>query len=182
MNLTIGLTLVADAILIATMVVFMFQARYMARSTRASVYQAIADQMMSIDRLFIDHPELRPYFYGKKAAPSRGLNHERVAAATELFVDFMDNVVVQTPHIPEYLSGTWTRYFRDVAASSPSIREFWRTKREWYGISLQRVLDPACLIEEHEVTQRTSPASQTLAEMPMLSPSAPQASAPQTAP
>jgi hypothetical protein len=150
MNLAIGLALAGDVILAATMAVFVLQVRHMARSTRASVYQTVADQMMSIDRLFVERPELRPYFYGNEPPPSEGLDRERVTAATELFVDFMDNVATQAPHMPEYLSGPWAKYFREVASTSPSIRSFWRANRDWYDDSLQRILDPACQIGEQE--------------------------------
>jgi hypothetical protein len=148
MNVTLAVTVSGDAILAATMVVFLLQARYMTRSTRSTVYQTVADQMMSIDRLFVEHPELRQYFYGNGLPPAEVLDRERVAAATELLVDFMDNVTKQARQIPEYLSGTWEKYFRTIASTSPSLRAFWSEHRDWYDAALQRVLDPACLIDE----------------------------------
>lgn len=151
MNLTVDVTLAGDVILAATMVVFMLQARYMMRSTRSSVYQTVADQMMSIDRLFVERPELRPHFYRNEPLPMHGPNRERVVAATELFVDFMDNVATQAPHMPEYLSGPWALYFREIASTSPAVRAFWREHRDWYDNSLQRILDSACLIDEEEL-------------------------------
>ncbi len=157
MNAADGVTLGGDLILAVTLVVFFFQARYMARSTRSSVYQTVADQMMSIDRLFVERPELRPYFYGNEPPPPDGLERERVTAATELFVDFMDNVATQAPHMPEYLSGPWVMYFRTIAATSPSIRAFWRAHRDWYDEGLQRILDSACLIDE-PVVQTPAPS------------------------
>lgn len=151
MNATVGLTLAGDVILAATMVVFILQIRWMARSTRSGVYQTVVDQMMSIDRLFVDRPELRPYFYGNEPPPCEVLDRERVTAATELFIDFMDNVTTQAPHMPEYLSGPYALYFRTIAATSPSIREFWRAHRDWYDYSLQRILDSTCMIDEQIV-------------------------------
>jgi hypothetical protein len=150
MDTTGWVTFAGDLILTATLVVFMIQARSMTRSTRSSVYQTVADQMMSIDRLFVERPELRPYFYGSKPPPEDGVERERVAAATELFIDFMDNVATQAPHMPEYLSGPWKKYFHEIASKSPSIRAFWRDNHGWYDDSMQRILNPVCLIDEQE--------------------------------
>lgn len=148
MNITDGVTLAGDMILAVTFVVFVVQAQSMTRSTRASVYQTVAEQMMSIDRLFVEHPELRPYFYGSKPSPSEELDRERVAATCELFLDFMDNVVGQTRHIPEYLTGPWQEYFQSIASTSPSLREFWRTNRDWYDDNMRRLLDSTCLVDD----------------------------------
>jgi hypothetical protein len=151
MNLAAGITLAGDVILAVTLLVFITQARSMTRSTRASVYQTVAQQMMSIDQLFVERPELRPYFYGNKPPPTEEIERERVAAFAELFVDFMDNLVGQTPHIPEHLGESWRAYFRAVASTSPAIREFWRAHRDWYEEHMWQVLDSACLIEEQVV-------------------------------
>jgi hypothetical protein len=145
MDVTDAVTLAGDVILTATLVVFMFQARAMTKTNQSSVYQTVADQMMSIDRLFIDRPDLRPYFYGGKPAPAGGDERERVIATSELIVDFMDNVMMQEPNIPDYLTSAWQTYFRSIAADSPSIREFWRENRRWYDARMAGLLDEACL-------------------------------------
>lgn len=143
-------SIASDLILAATMAVFLRQSRHMSRGTSASVYQTIADQMMSIDRLFVDHPELRQYFYDGVLPPREGLEAARVRAATELMVDFMDNVVSQSRHLPEYLCGPWRDYFRDLASTSPGLRQFWREHRDWYDEHMQKILDGVCLQEDAE--------------------------------
>ena len=73
MNATVGLTLAGDVILAATMVVFMLQIRWMARSTRSGVYQTVADQMMSIDRLFVGPPRIAPVLLRERTTTLRSI-------------------------------------------------------------------------------------------------------------
>lgn len=144
MDLVAVASLASDLILALTMIVFLVQSRHMARATRASVYQTVAEQMMSVDRLFIDHPELRPYLYDGQELPADPRERSRITATAELLVDFLDNIASQSRHIPDYLCGPWYVYFQDLARSSPAMRQFWLDRRSWYGDDMRRLLDDVC--------------------------------------
>lgn len=68
-----------------------------ARAARASVYQNIPTQMIEIVRFFVDHPELRPYFYDNKEILEDHPDFNRVMAVAEMLVDFMDGVLTLAP-------------------------------------------------------------------------------------
>lgn len=150
MDVTTVVATAGDAILLFTMIVFAYQAQQMANqsrasvtATRASVYQAIASQMQDIDRLFITHPELRPYVYENKPVPTVEPMRTQVLALAELFVDFFDNFMAQSGQIPGDLYEPWCRYARSIMQSSPAVCAFWNENREWYSKLLQDLLDPA---------------------------------------
>jgi hypothetical protein len=135
----------ADLILLLTLLALIWQVRQGARATGADVYQAIADQMLAVDRLFFDHIDLRDFFFANQPLPSAGPTRERIFAAAELFVDLMDEVIAQERHLPRAMAHSWANYFVSVARTSPAIQQFWRAKRDWYDSHMASLLDPVCL-------------------------------------
>jgi hypothetical protein len=99
--------------------------------------------MLVINRLFIDRPLLRPYFYGKQELTDESPEErERVEATAELFINFIDNVLTQMPLLPSNLADPWRTYFVSVTTSSPVLCEFWERRREWYSEEMRALLDP----------------------------------------
>ena len=147
--------LVSDVILLATMMVFIAQTRETTKqsaasalATRSGVYQSITDTMIDIDRLFVERPELRGHFYDEELLPDVPLERARVLAAAELLLDFMDNVITQAPHMPEYLNGPWRTYMTSLMESSSVLRDFWEENRPWYSTDMQSILDPLCPVRD----------------------------------
>ena len=66
-------------------------------ATLAVAYQNMAAQMADVARFFVDNSDLRPYFFGNKALPASRDEHNRVLAVAEMYVNFMDNVLTQSP-------------------------------------------------------------------------------------
>ena len=158
MNTAAAVTLGGDIVLALTVGVLIWQTHVAGRATRAGVYQTISDQMLAIDRLFVDAPDLRAYFFANQPLPAKGLERERTLAAAELFIDFMDDVIAQQRHLPRYMSDSWSGYFRSVASTSPAIQEFWGGKRAWYDAHMQALLDPICALGK---VDQTDPAGMT---------------------
>jgi hypothetical protein len=73
LDAALAVALLGNLVLIVSVILLGLQVREMAkqsshgaRATLASVYQAMNDNMLQINRLFIDRPFLRPYFYGEQ--------------------------------------------------------------------------------------------------------------------
>ena len=49
-----------------------------------------------------------------------------------MFVDFISSSVNTNALFDEKQRTVWTTYFREIAGSSPAMREFWRKNRHWY--------------------------------------------------
>lgn len=128
------------------------QTRLAARASQAAAYHNIVTAMSDIERLFFENPELRPYFYDDKELDHKGKDADRVCILAEMFVDFMDNAMVQSNLLESYEWTGWEDYFRDIYKSSPAIRSYWREHRQWYSDLLGGVLDPlrAAYILEQE--------------------------------
>jgi len=122
------------------------QSRHGVQATLASVYQAMNNEMMQINRLFVDRPSLRPYFYeDRELAEESPEERDRIDATAELFVNFIDNVLTQMPLLPGHLAQPWRTYFASVTTTSPVLREFWKRHREWYSEEMTVFLDPLML-------------------------------------
>jgi hypothetical protein len=143
LNAALAVALFGNFVLIGSVVLLGLQVRHGARATLASVYQAMNDNMLQINRLFVDRPLLRPYFYGEQELTDESPEErERVEATAELFTNFIDNVLTQMPLLPSNLAEPWRIYFGSVTTSSPVLREFWKRRREWYSEEMRALLDP----------------------------------------
>jgi hypothetical protein len=150
LSAALAVALFGNVVFIVSVILLGLQLREMAkqsshgvRATLASVYQAMNDNMLQINRLFIDRPLLRPYFYGEQELTDESPEErERVEATAELFTNFIDNVLTQLPLLPSNLAEPWRTYFTSVTTSSPVLREFWERRREWYSEEMRALLDP----------------------------------------
>ena len=106
-------------------------------ATLSVAYQNMAAQMADMARFFVDNPDLRPYFFGNKEPPASLDDHDRVVAVAEMYVNFMDNVLTQSPVLKRAgIAADWEAYFLDVYRTSPVIREFWSEHGSaWYAHS-----------------------------------------------
>ena len=156
MDAALAVALFGNFVLIVSVVLVGLQVREMTkqsshgvRATLASVYQAMNDNMLQINRLFIDRPVLRRYFYGEQGLTDESPEErERVEATAELFTNFIDNVLTQLPLLPSNLAEPWRTYFSSVTTSSPVLREFWKRRRDWYSEEMRALLDPLIVRSE----------------------------------
>jgi len=109
------------------------QTKLSVQATRSSVYQSVSSTMIEIDRFFVEHPHLRPYFYHGKELALDDPHHNEVGAAAEMMMDFVDSVFMLAPNMPDYpWEKTWYRYFRDQFESSPVLLQYLKDRASWY--------------------------------------------------
>lgn len=109
------------------------QTKEMSRSLKGSTFTALAEQMLSTDALFIEHPELRPYFYAGVDIQESDPNYHQVGAVSELLLDFFGVVLLQSDQFPQAWSKNWwPNYIRDMFATSPALRAYLDNAQEWY--------------------------------------------------
>jgi hypothetical protein len=150
LDVALAVALFGNFVLIVSVILLGLQVREMTkqsshgvRATLASVYQAMNDDMLQINRLFVDRPSLRPYFYGEQELNDESSEErERVEATAEPFINFIDNVLTQMPLLPSNLAQPWRTYFASVTTSSPVLCEFWKRHREWYSEEMRALMDP----------------------------------------
>lgn len=115
------------------------QARISNRGVEAQTWQEITQQGNDISRIFVDHPNLRPYFYDSVPIDRHDPNFHAVMSICELYLDYIDSMqddyVFALPGMG--INGEnrvlWDQYFKDMFASSPALRTYAIDKQNWYA-------------------------------------------------
>lgn len=150
-------TVVAASASVVSLVFVGFQLRSLARQTleqarqaaattaaiQTSTYVEIAKVQLDQNRFFAEHPDSRGYLYG--AVKGRGSQEKlhRAEAVAEMFVDFVDLVVMCRGYLPHNMDDLWEEYVVDVMRRSDHVCDFWRKNRHWFDPQVQRFLDRA---------------------------------------
>jgi hypothetical protein len=121
------------------------QLNLVAMTNKSMLYQDLTKEMQRITSIFLERPRLRRYFYDNIDVPTECVEREEVRVVSEMFVDFISSSVNTNALFDEKQRTVWTTYFREIAGSSPAMREFWCKNRHWYEPSVQAVLDPVAL-------------------------------------
>lgn len=103
---------------------------------QGQTYQNVSQIMLDIDHLFIDRPELRPYFYGNKSVEGNDIDKERITSVAETIMDSFDSIYHQRETMPPQTYLAWLGYMRDIYGSSPALRDLLSRHRDWYGPDL----------------------------------------------
>lgn len=112
------------------------QTKLMSESLRNSAFYADANYMFAADDIFIDHPELRPYFYSGKDIRKDDLTYDKVIAVAEFLLDFFGCILLKIQHYPQdpqiWPCNWWEEYIIDSFANSPILCEYLESVKTWY--------------------------------------------------
>jgi hypothetical protein len=122
-------TIVGLAGVIASVILLAWQTRAVAQQTKisnaiasASVISNSTSGLREVLSLFIEYPELRPYFYGSRRPPAHGHKRTRIITAAEMLADILEeglavNNLVRTVRF----SQEWPLYCADLLTTSPGL-------------------------------------------------------------
>jgi hypothetical protein len=127
---------------------------------KANIYGSTAIQMFTVDQVFINEPELRPYFYSNKDIINNDPLYDKVVAVAELLLDFFDSILLQQQHFPQiWPPHEWEAYIRDSFANSPVLCRYLKSVKHWYTDRLVK------LMEEGEARRRQRTIDQEKKEL-----------------
>ena len=125
-------------ILIWSVILLKRQTALSARATEANVYSNINARMIEIDLFFFNNPKLRPFFYDGVDITEENPDFGRAFSIAEMFVDFMDQVMVLRRNMPDFpWDVTWVKYFIELFMSSPVLRKYWQKHWSWYSAQIR---------------------------------------------
>ena len=136
----------------AISLVFIFiQTMQATANMKASMYATMTIQTLEMDKILLEHPQLRPYFY-EKWDPSGLTDYEtrnKVTIIAEYQLDYFDLVMTQLDYIPtdqdsEEDKETWKKYFADSFANSPALCKRITDKPGWYMTKLVKIAEDNC--------------------------------------
>jgi hypothetical protein len=113
------------------------------RSVQRDTYQKAYQTVFDLDRLFLDHPELKPYFYSGQTldAKTDPVLRARVESTAEWISDFFDNLFYNVKLGPNEDWSAWESYIEETFRRSPALRDYVQAHRGWYSDELGEALD-----------------------------------------
>jgi len=120
--------------------IFAQQTEYVARSLTASRTQSLNEQSHEMSRIFVQYPELRPYFYYGQPIDKSNPDFHRAEAVAELLLDIlyaMSHEAAQAPQgeqtVMEKEASLWYDFVEDSFAQSPILVQTLNRRKDWYG-------------------------------------------------
>lgn len=101
-------------------------------------WQMITQQMTEIDKIFVEHPDLYPYFYQKKQIDINDPLYPKVVSMADMLLDYMDGF---EDDFVRKLAGmedngkywkAWEKYFQDQFNLSPVLCNRYKEVKSWY--------------------------------------------------
>lgn len=111
-------------------------------SMRSNAYQSYATQMFTVDTIFLRYPKLRRYFHSQVEIDRKDPDYDRTIAIAELFLDYIDTVLVQEKQLPELWPKTkWDPYFKEMFINSPILQTHLDEHKDWYTEELIELME-----------------------------------------
>ena len=102
-------------------------------SIEGATYQNIYEQMLNIDRFFIENPELKPYFYSNRSITTEDkIKRDKLFSIAEMLIDFFDNVYYQQNLMETDKFEAFWKYLTTICENSPVLRDHVIDRAEWY--------------------------------------------------
>lgn len=95
----------------------------------------IYELSLSVLNMFVEHPELRPYFYDNKPVPDLESEKNQVLAAAEVVADHLENIVLSRKSLGEETYAVWVKYMAGIYRKSPVLQGFLHPDSEGYRYS-----------------------------------------------
>ena len=118
--------------------IFARQTEYVARSLMESQSESMNNQSHEISRIFVEYPELRPYFYYGQPIDETHPDFHRAEAVAELILDILWAMSNEAQRIQGELmshdgEALWREFVEDAFAQSPILVQTLMKRENWYG-------------------------------------------------
>jgi hypothetical protein len=113
------------------------QTKYVADSLKSSAYENLENRIFAVNEVFINSPELRPYFKSGKDINEKDPAYNKVMAIADMLLDFLDSLIMNTQRFPQMYSYEWWNTFAiDSFANSPVLCKYLESNKDWYNSEL----------------------------------------------
>jgi hypothetical protein len=126
------------------------QTRIFNRQLMEGLSQSLTSHALEISRIFLQHPELRPYFFDGQVIEESHPDYLRAEAVAEVMLDIFWTMGNQARRVgtvggKEFTDtearDQWAMYMGDVFASSPILCSFLTKRKVWYGAEMARAME-----------------------------------------
>lgn len=127
---------VAVAALLISAASALYAYRQGRRTLKVTTYHGATDLTLQLDQVFIEHPELRPFFYEGQPPLDSGSGDDnlryRVLAAAEYALDIFECIWDHRDTYDEADKESWRTWISDMLGASPVCSDLFLENRDWY--------------------------------------------------
>jgi hypothetical protein len=119
--------------------IIMLQTGYSWQSVESNVFGIVTNQTLAEDQLFVNAPELRPYFYHGKLPTAHDPNTQKVKAAAEYLLDYFDSQATQLKKYPNLWRSEKDAWEANIIAQfawSPILCWYLEVNKIWWSDEL----------------------------------------------
>lgn len=99
-----------------------------------ATYNSLTSLVLEIDKIFIEYPDLRPYFYNNTPLPAdmQEQDRNRTLAIAELYLDILECIWDRQPEFSKEDEASWRDWILDAFSTSPILSSHYSENRSWY--------------------------------------------------
>jgi hypothetical protein len=97
----------------------LFQVFLAQRDGRVQLITGMTTMMLEVDKAFIEHPDMRPFFKDGAQPPETGTTHEQAHAIATSMANALDHVVAHLGSMKHDARRSWEKYIADLYQQSP---------------------------------------------------------------
>jgi hypothetical protein len=122
------------------------QANKLTASIDSAAWYNVTNQEFALDKLFIDNPSTRKYFYDDVAIQRGDPLYDSVAATAEYMLDFIDTYFSSAQYMQPDTSDPdlWRHYFTHIFSNSPITCEILDARSDEYGDDINNLAKEPC--------------------------------------
>ncbi|MBQ9428687.1 MAG: hypothetical protein IJU41_03985 [Clostridia bacterium] len=127
------LEIVAIAISLISLVVALLQSLALKKTLDNQIYESFVSNSLEIDRMLIEHPEIRKYIYYGEPIDENTPDLNRIMSVIEFVVDAVENIEVYEKYIPKSRRDGWLKFVYDVT-HTPAYEYYSKKHGKWYEV------------------------------------------------
>jgi hypothetical protein len=133
-----------------------YQVRQLGKAVEGDAYTSLYEQYVEVGKIFLERPQLRPYFYNDRAVDERAPDGEKTLAEVEIVAELMtgllEHAALQRHSMPRRIyEECWQAYTNERFEKSPALRAFWEKNKGWYAKKFYEIADD-CIRPWIEIT------------------------------
>lgn len=97
------------------------------------IYSSFVANSLEIDRMLIEHPEVRKYVYDREPVDENTPDLDRMLSIMALIVDIMENIEVYRRYIPKNRRAGWMAFVADMK-ETPRYVYYQKKYGHWYEV------------------------------------------------
>lgn len=137
---TLFIQAIGTVLVVVSLGFIAYQTQQTAQQAKRQAYEGGSGQMSAIDNIFVEHPELYPYFYEGKVIAQDDPEYVKVLTVAMAVTNILEATLPRAGADP---MPWWEEYMSDQFAISPIMCEYLERREDWFDPRLVKIMREA---------------------------------------